>query len=319
MAIQRDATRILNRHPANPLIRQEDHPGIAQVFNPSPARVGDETILLVSVVEHAGSRGHGRDVGQTRVARSTDGINFTLGTEDFISPQAAGEPWDLYHHFIDNRVTPIDDWFYIVTPVMVAGFGSPIAMLGRTKDFTTYQRLDTISLPANRGASLFPEMINGRYHRLDRPTTPTRAGDIWLSSSPDLLHWGSTRPVLAAGSRYWTQDKIGSTPPIRTAAGWLVIIHGVFTPAGGTSYHLGAILLDLDEPWRVIGRTNSPLLSPETEYERHGNCDNTVFACGALADADADELWIYYGAADSAVCLATGSLSEVVQACLEGW
>jgi len=317
--MKRDASRILTRHPQNPLLHVKDYPGTAQIYNPSPIMCGDETILLVSVVEHAATQGYGRDVGQTRVARSKDGIKFVLEETNFIETQAMGEPWDLYHHFIDNRITKIDDWYYIITPVMVKGYDSPVGMLGRTQDFKTYERIEIITAPKNRGASLFPEKINGKYYKLDRPGGGDGSnGDIWISASPDLVHWGEFKPVLAAGYRFWNTQKIGPTPPIKTSKGWLDIIHGVCNPAGGTYYYVGAMLLDLDEPWKVIGKTNSPLLSPEMSYERHGNCDNTVFPCGAIGDLEKDELRLYYGSCDNFICLATGKLSEVVDACLEG-
>ena len=315
----KDATRILIRHLKNPLLHVKDYPGVAQIYNPAPVQFGDETLLLVSVVEHAAKKGYGRDVGQTRIARSKDGINFELGTENFIDTQAEGMPWDLYHHFIDNRVTKIDDWYYIITPVMVKDFDSPVGMLGRTKDFKSYERLDIITQPKNRGASLFPEKINGKYYKFDRPGGGDGSnGDIWISASPDLIHWGEFKPVLNAGYRFWNVQKIGPTPPIKTEKGWLDIIHGVFTPAGGTYYYIGAMLLDLEEPWKVIGKTNSYILGPEEDYERHGNCDNTVFPCGAIADYDKDQIRLYYGACDNYICLATGSLSELVQACIDG-
>ncbi|MDD5482199.1 MAG: glycoside hydrolase family 130 protein [Kiritimatiellae bacterium] len=313
-----DAARILKRHPANPLLHVKDYPGTAQLYNPSPVIYNDETLLLVSVVEHAARRGYGRDVGQTRIARSSDGVHFALGMEDFIGVQSEEFPWSLCHHFIDNRVTKIDDVYYIVTPVMVRDFVSPVGMLGRTMDFITYERMGIITQPRNRGASLFPEKIGGKYWKLDRPGGDTRcSGDLWISSSPDLLHWGGFRPVLAANYRFWNEKKIGPTPPIKTDKGWLVIIHGVSAPAGGTYYYIGAMLLDLKEPWKVIGKTNSYILGPEEEYERHGNCDNTVFPCGAIADQAKDELRLYYGACDQCVCLATGSLNSLIQACLD--
>ena len=74
----------------------------------------------------------------------------------------------------------------------------------------------------------------------------------------------------------------------------------------------------LDEPWKVIGKTNSYLMMPEEPWEQHGNCDNTIFPCGAIADYEKDQIRLYYGACDYAICLATGSLSETVHACLEG-
>ena len=224
----KDATRILTRSAANPLLHIRDYPGVAQLYNPSPVQFGDETILLVSVVEHAATRGYGRDVGQTRVARSTDGIHFTLGEDNFIDTQSDEHPWSLYHHFIDNRVTRIDDTYYIITPVMVHGYDAPVGMLGKTTDFKTYERIAIITQPRNRGASLFPEKINGQYWKLDRPGGGDGSGgDIWISSSPDLIHWGNFQPLLAANYRYWNVQKIGPTPPIKTSKGWLDITHGV--------------------------------------------------------------------------------------------
>jgi predicted GH43/DUF377 family glycosyl hydrolase len=316
--MNKDATKILTRHPQNPLLHVKDFPGVAQIYNPSPVKFGDETILLVSVVEHAAIRGYGRDVGQTRVARSKDGINFELSSENFIDTQSEEYPYPLYHHFIDNRITKIDDTYYIITPVMVKGYDSPVGMLGKTKDFITYERIDIITAPKNRGASLFPEKINGKYYKLDRPGGGDGSGgDIWISASTDLVHWGEFKPVIAAGYRFWNVGKIGPTPPIKTDKGWLDITHGVFSPAGGTYYYVGAILLDLEEPWKVIGKTNSYILAPQEEYERHGNCDNTVFPCGAIADYEIDQIRLYYGSCDNYISLATGCLSELVQACID--
>jgi len=311
-------TRIMKRHPGNPVLSIRDYPHIAQIYNPSPVQLGDETLLLVSVVEHAATRGVGRDVGQTRVARSADGVHFDLGERNFVDVQSDEHPYCLYHHFIDNRVTKIDDTYYLVTPVMVKGFDSPVGMLGKTKDFETYERISVITQPQNRGASLFPERIAGKYWKLDRPGGGEHSsGDIWISSSPDLLHWGDFRPLLASNYRFWNMQKIGPTPPIKTDRGWLTIIHGVGRQTGGQTYSLGAVLLDLDEPWRVAGRTNSYILAPQMEYELHGVCINTVFACGAIADYENDLLRLYYGACDTSICYAQGSLSDLVEACLQ--
>lgn len=316
--MERDATRIFKRYEGNPLLDVKDYPGIAQLYNPSPVMYGDETILLVSVVEHAATRGFGRDVGQTRIARSKDGINFTLSKENFIKMDDEKYPNNLFHHFIDNRTTKIGDTYYMVTPVMVKGYGSPIGYLGYTKDFETYTPVAPITAPCNRGASLFPEKIGGRYYKLDRPGTPGVPGDIWISNSDDLVRWGDFKPVLAGGDRFWNSYKIGPTPPIKTDKGWLTIIHGVYRPGAGQQYYLGAMLLDLEEPWKVIGKTNSYILGPEEWYELHGNSDNTCFACGAIADYEKDEIRLYYGATDKYICLATGSLSELVEACIDG-
>lgn len=312
----KDATGILKRHPENPIMHVKDYPGLAQIYNPSPAVYNGETILLVSVVPHK-SDGLGQDIGETRVARSKDGVHFTMNEENFIQV-GNGYPFNLMKHFIDNRITKIDDVFYIITPVMMNEFDAPIGLLGKTADFRTYEKIAVITQPRNRGASLFPEKINGKYCKLDRPNgIPGYPGEIWMSDSPDLIHWGNFRPVMKSGYRFWNTMKIGPTPPIKTEKGWLEIIHGVRKQTGGHSYYIGAALLDLEHPEKVIGKTGSYLLAPEVPYETTGTCDNVVFPCGAIADFTKDELRLYYGAADTAIALASGSLSEIIDACIE--
>ena len=309
-----DATRIFTRHPGNPLLKIADHPGIAQLFNPTVVRHGEDYVMLVSVVPFSAD---GTDGGETRLAHSADGIAWRLADKPFITlPDRF--PFDtINRHLIDNRVTKIEDTYYIVTPVMNDKFDGPSAVLGRTKDFRSYEAVDIISQPRNRGASLFPGKIGGKYYKIDRPGGgPNTYCTLWLSASPDLLHWGSFKPLLYPGYKYWNSGRLGPTPPIRTEKGWLVIIHGQWAPVGGKQYYIGAVLLDLEEPWRVIGKTSSYLLAPETDYERFGACNHTVFPCGALAVPEKDELWLYYGGADTCVCLAIGSLSATVDACL---
>ena len=297
----------------------DDYPGIGQLYNPSVVKYKDEFIMLVSVVDYA-AEGEGTDVGQTRIARSKDGLHFVLSDENFIKVPDVW-PYNLTKHYIDNRVTKIEDTYYIVTPVMMKeGFLAPVGMLGKTTDFTDYEVISIITAPRNRGASLFPEKINGMYYKLDRPFDfpSSSSGEIWISDSPDLIHWGNFKPVLRHGYKFWNTVKIGPTPAIKTEKGWLEIIHGCNETAGGRYYYIGAILLDLEKPWQVTGKTSSYLLMPEKEYELHGNSDNTIFPCCPLADYETDTLYLYYGAGDRAIGLATGSISEIVDACIEG-
>ena len=307
----KDVRKILQRHPANPILDPEDFPGVRQMFNPSPVRFGDEIILLVSTQRYS------ERSGETRVARSKDGVNFTVDDKPFINLDKELYPYNIINrHVIDNRVTKIDDTYYILTPLSSVGFGGPTTILGKTTDFENYELIDIISLPQNRGISLFPEKINGKYYRLDRPGAGdgTRFGPIWLSSSPDLVHWGQFRPVVQPFA-LWNMSKLGPTPPIKTDAGWLVIIHGVSDPCDGPHYSIGAVLLDLENPCKMIGKTMSTLLYPQMDYETRGIVDNVVFPCGAIPFYEKDELHLYYGAADTRICLATGSLSEIVEAC----
>lgn len=308
---------ILTRHPANPIITPASYPGLREVFNPSPVDFNGKTILLLSMIFRENTCG-----GETRVAESDDGIHFRIADEPFIKLQGRPYPFDtIYKHIIDNRVTKIDDTYYILTPVGNDVYSAPCTVLGRTKDFRTYEVMDVVTLPVNRGASLFPARFGGQYCKLDRPGGGDKAtyplgGDIWMSFSPDLIHWGRYRPVLQAGFS-WGKQKIGPTPPIRTPHGWLVIIHGVVPGGDVGAYHIGAMLLDLEQPWKVLGVGKDPLLSPEMPYERCGRVSEVVFPCGAIADAATDTLRLYYGGADTNICLATGSLSEVVRSCLD--
>ena len=309
----KDATTILKRHPANPILKPQDYPGVYTIFNPSPVLHEGKTILLLSMAYWT-SR-----TPETRVAVSDDGIHFTIADEPFIKLDGLPYPYNIVcNNVIDNRVSRIDDWYYILTPVSTDKYDTAVTLMGRTRDFKTYELMDIVALPRNRGVSLFPGRIGGKYYRLDRPGAGTGCyGTIWLGSSPDLLHWGCFRPLLAPGYAKWNSTKIGPTPPIWTPQGWLVIVHGVRTPCDGAHYYIGAIMLGLEEPTKIIGKTSSYLLMPEADYETRGTVDNVVFPCGAIADLEGDELRLYYGAADTRIGLATGPLSEVIRACLE--
>ena len=312
-----DVRRILKRHAANPILSPDDYPGIEAIFNPGVAEYKGETVIAASVVRFNEYKAEKTNRGgETYLARSADGVDFTLEEESFIELEKHGFPFDqIYRHTIDNRISKIDDTYYMVTPTApIDRWYGPVGVLGRTKDFKTYEPMEIISLPANRGISLFPEKINGEYYRLDRPMGSGGRGHIWLSSSKDLIYWGRHRPVLAPYA-YWNGDKVGPTPPIKTPDGWLVVIHGVRSNAGGTQYHIGAILLDLEKPWKVIGKTAGWLLAPEEPCEINGICSNVVFPCGALANFAKDELRLYYGVADTRISLATGKISEVIKAC----
>ena len=311
-----NTTQILKRHPENPIITPSDIPQVAVVFNPSPAMYQGKTVLLLSAYEWGWP-----EVKRARggwLAVSSDGVHFDIAKEPFIDLLGAPAPFDkLNCTMIDARITQIEDTYYINSPIYQDGEG-PFTLLGKTTDFKTYTPLEIVAAPINRVPSLFPEKIGGKYYRLERPGHDAGAS-IWLSSSPDLIHWGCYRPVIKPGYSIWNITKIGPTPPIKTPAGWLVIIHGVWAwQSGANHYHIGALLLDLDHPERVIGKTQRWLLAPEMDYETCGTVNDVVFPCGALADLAKDELRLYYGAADTRIGLATSSLSAVVDACLKG-
>jgi predicted GH43/DUF377 family glycosyl hydrolase len=160
---------------------------------------------------------------------------------------------------------------------------------------------------------LFPEKINGLYARLDRPFESGRGGNIWISFSPDLIHWGQSECLMESRRFAWDQGKIGpGAPPIRTDAGWLVIYHGVTPRINAQIYKAGVALLDLNDPRKVIARSKEYLMAPREPYERMGDVPNVVFPTAVIPYPERDELRIYYGAADTVFCLATAKISELI-------
>ena len=298
---------VMHRHERNPILSPKDFPGAESVFNPGQTMYGDKTILLCAI--DCPPRGR----PQTYVAESEDGVNFSIREEPFITG------WDrppfniALESPIDNRITKIGDTYYIVTPG--PGEYGDVAILGKTMDFERYEPVEIIAAPSTRVPCLFPEKIGGDYVKLDRPSLDVSRGrsHIWLSYSPDLIHWGRFRRVFEG--RRWAFTKIGPTPPVKTKEGWLEIYHGVLQSCNGLRYSIGAMLLDLENPEKVIGMTRLPILQPDAPYEYMGKVPNVCFTTGCIVDEEEDRIRIYYGAADTYTCLATGSLSELLGEC----
>ena len=194
------------------------------------------------------------------------------------------------------------------------GYQGPTIGIGYTFDFERFTFLENGLLPFNRNGVLFPRKINDKYVMLSRPSDNghTPFGDIFLSQSPDMVHWGEHRYVMGV-SGGWQSTKIGAGPiPIETPEGWLLFYHGVLTSCNGFVYSFGAALLDLDQPWKVIHRGQSYLLSPQTYYENVGDVPNVTFPCAALYDEPTGRIAIYYGAADTVTALAFCKMNEVL-------
>lgn len=311
---------MLTRSEHNPLFDPADFPYYAadQIFNPGQVMTPDgRTILLLSVISR------NEKYARCHVAESTDGIHFEIDPEPIFKVDEAKPFGTLDYHPIDCRVTYFaeDKCYYIMRPGN-SGWGC-CAFLYRTKDFKTVEPLEIIALPHNRVPCLFPAKINGEYVRLDRPYSvgapyEKSFAHLWISRSPDLIHWGRFRPLLQRDFMPWNNLKIGPTVPIWTEKGWLEIIHGVQNTFAGWRYSLGAMLLDLDNPEKILGVMKRYILTPETPYERQGVIPEVVFATGALADLKTRELKVYYGGADTTVNLATGNLDEIIDGCIKG-
>jgi predicted GH43/DUF377 family glycosyl hydrolase len=190
----------------------------------------------------------------------------------------------------------------------------PGVALAFTKDFHQFDRYGVVMAPEDKDAALLPRRVGGHWALIHRPVSAPNA-HMWISYSPDLRHWG--RHAIMLESRlggWWDAKKIGlSPPPIETSQGWLVIYHGVRLTAAGAIYRLGLALFDLEAPERCLRRGNEWVFGPEEPYEVRGDVDNVVFACGYTIAADGDTLNLYYGAADTSIALATGSIGAMLE------
>lgn len=257
-------------------------------------RAGDSSKMTVALTT----------LSHLRVARSRDGIHFTVSDRPVMMPDPVYEAWGME----DPRITQIGEDYYIVY-TSVAPFGITVSMI-RTRDFQEFERMGVIFAPENKDVTIFPGKINGQYYAFNRPV-PAGIGqpNMWIASSPDLIHWGCQKLFRTVSDRQtWDCGRVGGgAVPILTPYGWLKIYHAADQ---NDRYCLGAFLLKKDDPSVILGQLDQPLLEPETEYERHGFFDDVVFTCGALVCGEM--LRIYYGAADDKICLAEIPMQELL-------
>jgi predicted GH43/DUF377 family glycosyl hydrolase len=300
---------LFTRHGDGPILSAADWPYPAHtVFNAGACQIGDETILLARVEDR---RGH----SHLTVARSNNGVtNWQIDSKPSFAPDLENhseEEWGIE----DPRLTWVEDrqeWIIAYTAYSPSG---PLVSLARTKNFTSFARMGPVMSPEDKDAAVFPRRFKGRYALIHRPVSAGSNGaHIWLSFSPDLIHWGDHQILLhARRGAWWDANKIGlSPPPLETAEGWLILYHGVRHTAGGCLYRLGLALLDLEDPSIVLRRSDEWIFAPETPYERNGDVGDVVFPCGWILNKSSGEIRIYYGCADSSIALATANVSELL-------
>lgn len=242
---------------------------------------------------------------------SKDGINWEIDHER-ISFICNTSDIATFVYGYDPRVCWIEDRFYVT---WCNWYHGPTIGVAYTHDFEEFHQLENAFLPYNRNGVLFPRKINDQYAMLSRPSDRghTPWGDIFYSESPDMIYWGHHRHVMSSNLG-WQSTKIGAGPtPIETTEGWLMIYHGVITSCNGFVYSAGAAILNIDQPWIVKYRTGPYILSPQKLYECVGDVPNVVFPCAALTDASTGRIAIYYGAADTSVCLAFTQVDELIE------
>lgn len=236
---------------------------------------------------------------------SDDGVHFY---EDPAYPPIFGKGVLETFGIEDCRVATTDDGYFLtfteVSPVAV-GVG-----LIETRDFKDIRRHGMIFPPHNKDCALWEEKVDGKYYAFHRPSSPELGGNyIWLAESPDRLHWGNHRCIATTRPGKWDSVRVGAgAAPIRTEKGWLEIYHGANAE---NRYCLGALLLDLKDPARVIARSEEPIMEPIAPYEQTGFFGNVVFTNGQIVEGD--KVTIYYGASDEVICRAEFSIKEILR------
>ncbi|MBC7126194.1 MAG: glycoside hydrolase family 130 protein [Bacteroidales bacterium] len=300
---------IVKRYNGNPILTPKDIPyEVATVHNAAVTQFNGEYIMLFR-----SHRLNGRSI--LGVARSSDGLNFKADSQPFMLPATDGVAAEYEEYGVeDPRITYIDNVYYI-TYSAYSRHGVRIG-LAKTTDWKNVERVSFITQADYRNVVIFPEKFNGYYARLDRPHSEISPWSIWISYSPDLIHWGNSKLIMKPEKYHWDEMKIGpGAPPIKTKAGWLHIYHGVFPTMDGSVYRLGVALHDLNDPSIILGVGDEWILQPEEPYERTGYVHNVVFTCGAVKLNDS-VIRIYWGAADSVMCVGDANIDELIDLCL---
>lgn len=299
---------LFKRNSKNPIITAKDLPYPAHsVFNPGATKINGEVLLLMRVEDYDG-------VSHLTSARSKNGISdWRIDKRATIFPSPNSHPEEIWG-IEDPRITRLEEkntWAILYTSYSESG---PLVSIATSSDFQNFKRLGAVLPPENKDAALFPIRFNNRWTMLHRPVaaTPGIGSHIWISFSPDLMHWGEHKILIPANKgAYWDAGKIGlSAPPMETDEGWLILYHGVKSTVNGCIYRLGFALLDLEKPWQVIARSNSWTFSPEKDYETLGDVDKVVFPCGWIKDGDI--ITIYYGGADTCIAAASAEIPKIL-------
>lgn len=296
--------KLITRFSGNPILTKEDVPyPVATVHNAAVVKHCHEYIMIFR-----SHRLNGRSI--LGLARSSDGYKFKVDPKPFMTPS---DEYDEYG-VEDPRITYIDG-IYLITYSAYSRYGVRVG-LARTEDFSQVERVAYITQPDMRNVVIFPEKFGEYYVRLDRPHTELTLWSMWISYSKDLIHWGQSKIVMRAQFYRWDAMKLGpGAPPIKTKKGWVNIYHGVFETMAGAVYRLGVALHDLKDPAKIIGVGDNWILEPEDPWERVGYVPNVVFSCAAVPEEDG-ALKIYWGGADTVMCVGTANIHELVEHCL---
>ncbi len=300
---------VVKRYESNPILTRYDVPyDVVTVHNAAVVKYGDEYMMVFR-----SHKRNGRSI--LGLARSKDGFSFIVDPEPFMTPATEGE-FAKYEAFgvEDPRITFIDGEYWM-TYSAYSEHGVRIG-LAKIIDFKRIERYSLITEADYRNVVLFPEKINGLYVRLDRPHSEISPWSVWISYSPDLKYWGDSQLIMKPVQYHWDEMKIGpGAPPIKTDKGWLNIYHGVFPTMDSSVYRLGVALHDLHDPSVILGISDDWILQPEEPYELTGYVHNVVFTCAAVR-YKYNELLLYWGGADTVMCVGTVKISDLLDMCL---
>ena len=311
---QKKAHGLFKRFAGNPILTTNDWPyAVNAVFNAGAIKIDSETLLLVRCEDMRG-------FSHLTVARSADGFtNWKIDPAPTF--EAEQESHEERFGVEDPRIIWLEEQKQYAITYVSFSEGGPVVSLAITKNFKTFARLGALLPPEDKDACLLPRRFKGRFALIHRPIVRGEA-HMWISFSPDLKHWGDHRVLIMTRSAYWDCHRIGlGCQPIETEQGWLIFYHGVRITAAGAIYRVGLALLDLNEPWKVLRRSDEWILGPQATYERVGDVGDVVFPTGAIIDKKTNELRLYYGAADYSVAVATANLNDILDyamTCPEG-
>jgi len=300
---------LFHLHRLNPILTAADWPyPVHSVFNPGAVLLPDGTTLLLCRVEDRTGHSH---LCAARSANGVDGWHIDSQPTLLADPERFPEElWGIE----DPRITfvpELNQYAIVYTAYTRDGPGVALAL---TEDFSRFKRYGLIMQPEDKDAALLPHRIGGHWALIHRPVSAPGA-HMWISYSSNLQHWGSHKLIMESRlGGWWDANRIGlSPPPIETPQGWLVIYHGVRETADGSIYRLGLALFDLQSPEHCLKRSDEWVFGPEESYEQRGDVDKVVFPCGYTIAPDGDTLHLYYGAADTSIALATGSVRAILK------
>ncbi len=303
-------SQVVTRYKKNPILTKNDVPyPVSTVHNAGIAKYNGKYVMLF--------RSHlqnGRSI--IGMALSKDGYSFKVEPEPFLTPSSDSFFGEYEEYGVEDvRISKIDNEFFL-TYSAYSRQGVRIG-LAKTKDFKTVERISLITQSDLRNVVIFPQKFDGKYVRLDRPHSEISKWSIWISYSPDLIHWGDSKVIIKPEAYHWDEMKVGpGAVPIKTDKGWLNIYHGVFDTMAGAVYRLGVALHDLEDPSVIIGVSDKWILQPEDPWEITGYVPNVVFTCGALKEDD-NSVKIYWGGADSVMCVGNADINELIDLCIK--